>query len=315
MSDLKQSGLQLRRALVGLAALLTAVVAPHRCWGCACGCGVFDVQTNALMPNGSGGTAYLEYDYQDQNQNWSGTSSAPAANNSDKEIRTNFFKVGAEYMLNRKWGVMGDVPYWGRYFNTTDANGNIAGYNHSSLGDIRVNGVYSGFSPDMSTGITFGVKLPTGDCSYPNFDRDTEIGSGSTDILFGVYHTASLTKGNLWNWFSSAQLDQPVLITGDYRPGGEMDVTTGVYYNGWTIGKYKVAPILQAIGSVRARDAGALADPSDSGYGRVLLAPGLEVHAGGFKVDGDIAFPVVQNVNGNQLVASELCRVIVSHDF
>ena len=30
---------------------------------------------------------FLNYDYQDQNQNWSGNSTAPAANNGDKEIR------------------------------------------------------------------------------------------------------------------------------------------------------------------------------------------------------------------------------------
>ena len=30
------------------------------------------------------------------------------------------------------------------------------------LGDVRVWGHYTGFSPDMSTGFLFGLKLPTG---------------------------------------------------------------------------------------------------------------------------------------------------------
>jgi len=41
-----------------------------------------------MFPSGQGGMAFLQYDYQDQNHNWSGTSQAPAANNDDKEIRT-----------------------------------------------------------------------------------------------------------------------------------------------------------------------------------------------------------------------------------
>ena len=39
----------------------------------------------------------------------------------------------------------------------------------------------------MSTGLIFGVKLPTGDWKFAGFDRDTEIGSGSTDVLVGGY--------------------------------------------------------------------------------------------------------------------------------
>src|SRR5580700_2756658 len=70
--------------------LLAAMLAPGAAFACACGCGVFDVGTSAMFPEGSGGMAFLDYDFQDQNQNWSGTSSAPAANNGDKEIETHF---------------------------------------------------------------------------------------------------------------------------------------------------------------------------------------------------------------------------------
>ncbi len=40
----------------------------------------------------------------------------------------------------------------------------------------------------MSSGLSLGVKLPTGDWTYPNFDRDTSIGTGTTDLLLGGYH-------------------------------------------------------------------------------------------------------------------------------
>ncbi len=46
-------------------------------------------------------------------------------------------------------------------------------FEHSALGDIRIEGMYTGFSDDMSTGVRFGVKLASGDFTYSNFDRDT----------------------------------------------------------------------------------------------------------------------------------------------
>ena len=51
--------------------------------------------------------ALLQYDYQDQNRNWSGTSQAPAANNGDKEIETHFITAGLQYMFNAELGGSG----------------------------------------------------------------------------------------------------------------------------------------------------------------------------------------------------------------
>lgn len=281
---------------------------------CACGCGVFDVATSSMLPTSPGGEAFIEYNFMNQDRNWSGTSSSLSANNDDKNIKTSFFTAGAEYMFNREWGTEVEVPYWFRHFTTdTTGMGNIESFDHSALGDVRVKGIYSGFSPDMSTGVTFGFKLPTGDYTYPNFDRDTEIGSGSTDVLLGAYHMGNLA--GKWNWFANAQLDQPVLITAQYRPGSEVDAVAGAYYNGWTVGGVKIAPIVQVIDSYRLHDRGLAADPQDSGYERVLFAPGVEVDSGGFKLYADIGLPVYQQVRGNQLVASELFTLTVSHSF
>src|SRR5579863_5098549 len=77
---------------------------------CACGCGIFEVGTGALYPTGPGGNISLEWDYMDQNQNWSGTSQASADNNSDKEILTNFYRLKGEYMIDHSWGVELEVP-------------------------------------------------------------------------------------------------------------------------------------------------------------------------------------------------------------
>ena len=55
--------------------LSTCLIAllPGAAFACACGCGVFDVGTGTMIPNGTGGTVWLEYNYMNQNQNWDGT--------------------------------------------------------------------------------------------------------------------------------------------------------------------------------------------------------------------------------------------------
>src|SRR5579864_9203634 len=95
---------------------------PSILYACACGCNVFDVGTSALFPAHPGGMAFLEYDFQNQNRNWSGTSPSSADNNADKQILTNFFTLGYQYLFNRQWGVMAELPYSNRHFKTTDSN-------------------------------------------------------------------------------------------------------------------------------------------------------------------------------------------------
>src|SRR5579871_4468010 len=123
-------------ALAAMAAI--TVLTPAASWACACGCGVFDVSTSAMLPTQQGGMTWLEYDFMNQNRNWHNSSRAPSANNGDKDIKTDFLTAGAEYMFNRAWGAEIEVPYWKRHFTTTDDNGDTVSFNHSALGDIRV---------------------------------------------------------------------------------------------------------------------------------------------------------------------------------
>jgi len=298
-----------------LALCITACMAPSLASACACGCGVFDVQTGSMFPSGPGGTVWTTYNFMDQDINWHNTSTSPAANNGDKEIRTDFINLGGEYMFNRSWGIEVNVPYWERYFKTTEDDGSVDAFNHGAIGDVTLQGIYSGFSADMSTGITFGVKLPTGDDTYAGFDRDTEIGTGSTDVLLGAYHLGQITKDGAWDYYVNALVDQPVLITAGYRPGSEVDAVGGVYYDKWEFGGVKVAPMFQVIGSARAHDRGPLADPDDTGYERLLVGPAVEVSKGSMAMFADVALPVVQDMRGNQLTAPALFTVSLSYSF
>jgi hypothetical protein len=297
-------------------AVLCGILAiPVPALACACGCAVFDVGTSSLLPTGPGGTAFLEYDYLDQTKNWSGDSRAPAANNDDKNIRSNFYLAGGQYMFNDEWGVMAEVPYTQRHFVTEDG-GVLGTFDHGSLGDIRLMGVYSGFSPDMSTGVIFGVKLPTGDFKYPNFDRDTEIGSGSTDLLLGGYHSGQLDATGDFVWYAQALWQHRVATQDGYQPGSEFNVAAGVSYNNWSLGKnIGLAPVVQMIYSHRGEDGGPQGDPGNTGYDRAIFAPGVALTVQDWKLYADVEIPVAQHMNGDQLVSPAALKFIVSHDF
>jgi hypothetical protein len=177
----------IRRLLAG--AILLVGLTPSLSWACACGCGVFDVGTPSLIPNGSGGTVWFETDFMNQYINWHDSGPSSWGANDDKQIKTEFLTVGAQYMLNRNWGAMVTVPYTIRTFRTESdtVEGQINQYEHANFGDVRIWGMYTGLQEDMSLGLLGGFKLPTGDHTYEDFDRDTSIGTGSTDLLLGVY--------------------------------------------------------------------------------------------------------------------------------
>ncbi len=305
----------MRRTPLLLASLMFALLATGEAQACACGCGVFAVGTSSLLPQGEGGTAFLEYDLLNQTKNWSGTSSAPAANNDDKNIRSDFYTAGLQYMFDRDWGLSLEVPYTNRLFITEDG-GQLASFHHDSLGDIRIMSMYTGFSDDMSTGLSFGLKLATGDYTYPGLDRDTSIGTGTTNLLLGVYHQMNLNADNTWTGFAQAHYDRAFNSKDGYRPGNELDAAAGAYYSGWQFGRdTTLAPVLQILMSDRLHDTGVNADPPDSGYLRFIAAPGLELDMGHMKLYADVEFPVYQNVNGNQLVAPEAYKLIASFSF
>ena len=295
--------------------LLLACAVPAVGSACACGCGVFDVGTSSMFPTQTGGMVFVEEDYMDQDRNWSGSASAPADANPDKEIRTWFTTVGGEYLFNRSWGLMVEVPWWERRFTTTLTDGSIGSFDHSALGDIRVKAVYTGFAANLSSGLTLGVKLPTGDSSYAHFDPDVEIGSGSTDVLLGFYHLDSLTADNRWSWFVNAQWQQPVAHKSNYRPGGEADAAAGVYYGGSSFGNVRVTPIVQLELAARARDGGPDGDPVDTGYTRAYAAPGVELDSGALRIYADVGVPVHTHANGNQLMAPVIFKLNVSLHF
>ena len=162
--------------------------------------------------------------------------------------------------------------------------------------------------------------------TYAHFDRDTSLGTGSTDLLIAAYKLGSFPThiGSLkltfrekpFEWFVQGQYDYPFLSTGSYVPGKEFDGAIGSYYNFGKVGPQKeLAPFLTLYGAFRSHDQGSEADPPDSGYERLLLAPGGEIRLGILRFYADIEFPVFQHYNGDQLTAPYAIKTIFSYDF
>ena len=263
---------------------------------------------------------FVDYDYQDQDRNWSGSSQAPDADNSDKDIRTSWETLGVQDMFNRRWGIRLEIPYEERHFVTVSnaPGGPLADLDFSGFGDVRVEGVYTGFSPDLSRGLTLGLKLPTGSYTqndaWGDIDRDSEIGSGSTDLLLGGFSRFNVDADYGWSGFAQALLDVPLLTQVQYRPGAEFDVAVGAYYNGLRIGRLLISPVGQLKVSVRGRDTGANATyPVASGFERLLASPGIEFDLHPVKLYADVELPLYEHFTGNQIAAPVLFRLTVSY--
>jgi hypothetical protein len=316
---------------------------------CACGCSVFDVGGLDLpQEQDHGGRVFFEFWSGDQTQNYVGSSRAPAALNTDKNINTQWYNAGFSYNFNRDWGVMVRVPVVNRSLTTdTGAFAGITTFNNHDIGDIEVMGMYTGFFNDMSTGIIFGLKFPTGPYTAPGFDRDNQIGSGSTDLLIGAFHRGLLTGDNAWQYYAQIMWRQPFLyrsaadpqgffdgnagVVQTYFPGLQIDGSAGILYNNWyhVLGFDKITPLAQVILSHRDHDTGTGADPFNSGFDRVMLSPGIELtkvvdeaNNRVVKLYADVEIPVYYRANAannagteGQLVAPYLIKVVASYNF
>jgi len=135
--------------------------------------------------------------------------------------------------------------------------------------------------------------------------------------LVGGYRGAAIDHAGRWTYFAQALGDLPLAGQDGYKPGGEADGAVGVAYHGLSpvTAKIAVMPTLQVTGSIRAKDAGPNARPGDSGYQRLLIAPGLSVSGRDWQVRGDVELPLYQRFNGRQLAAPILFKVRVSRGF
>jgi hypothetical protein len=319
------------RALPAMLVLVSSMAGPVSLKACACGCQIFDMGMVDMPTTYDPDRLTLQYSFMDQDRNQSGSSFASPGLNPDKQNESSFYTVDLAHQFNKSWGVAADVPTLTRRF-TTDGNGtpNVMDPNpdlqtqqETSLGDIRLMGMYTGFSPDMSIGLELGVKLPTGPFNGANWimDRDTAPGTGTTDLLIGGFDRGRFSAD--WGWYAQTLLDAPLSARDGYEPANNLDIAGGVHFDGirrWT----HLTPILQANVTIRGHDSGG-GDSLDvvdgngnynSGYENLYLTPGLQADLwSNIQATGFVYLPVSRNVNGDQLVASWLANAELSYLF
>jgi len=262
-----------------------------------------------------GGHVSLEWRFQDQNQNVSGVGADETVNNPEKEILTNSFQLDAGYMMNRSFGLLVEVPYLQRNVSAMISGIGLKSIDQPAFGDLRLSGLFTGFSPEMSTGLTFGLKLPTGNINESRLSSGTQIGTGSTDLLLGIYHFSPVSGFPNWVWSMDFQWDHPLFSQNYYVPGDEIVQAFGLRYQDLFLGAVQLIPLFELSGSYRWNDTGSNADSKDSGSMRFLGVPGLEVNWEAWRLASTVGIPFYQNINGHQLVAPALVKVQAAYLF
>ncbi len=333
-----------------MVAAVAACAMPAPSWACAtCGC---TVNSDAAMGYSvaSGWRVNLEYTYIDQDQLRTGTrtaSAAEAVNNPsnpalgggeiEKQTIDRYLTLGVSYRPTADWSLNLLAPYVSRdhttygqqqqpYTPSESAPDQISGAHVSHLGDVKLIANYQGLLPTHNLGIQLGVKLPTGQygtavtfSNGPNagtpLDASLQAGTGSTDVVLGVYYFQAVSQD--FDAFASAQFqsavshrpDQP---GNDFRPGNSVAVSAGLRY----ATNPKWLPQLQINVLHRDADQGALADTPDTAGTVAYVSPGITtLVARKLYVYGVLQVPVYSNLSGYQLFPRWTGTVGVSYAF
>lgn len=309
---------------VRLAALLFAVASlpAHACSSCGCTLGTEWADQGYSTARG---LAFdLRYDFVDQNQLRRGPNAVDRSTlqvPNDDEIQnrtlTRFVTFGADYAINRDWGVNLQLPILSRYHDTlAPGDTELSRSRTDGIGDLRIVGRYQGFFEDRSTGVQFGLKLPTGQ-THAHFeprpdsgeepellDRGLQNGSGTLDAIVGAYHYGALSR--TFDHFEQVQLKVPLDSDEHFRPSTQITGNLGLRWlaRSWLI------PQAQLNLKWENREQGAEADIENSGSTAVYVSPGVTVKpAKRLSAFGFVQIPVYQYYSGYQLAPRYLLSV------
>ena len=262
----------------------------------------------------SGTRVDLRYEWVRQDQLRAGTAKVSAAGSADthdevKTINRNTL-ITLDHSLGEKWGISLRLPVVARkhehYYNDPVEGAQPESWKFSALGDVQLLGIYRftrGPLSHASTGLRFGVKLPTGSIAQRNdegelAERSLQPGSGSTDLIAGVFYGAPSALGG--NWFSQIQWQRALITRANYRPGDVVALDAGY--------THPLAHSLQGMIQLNLRwqghDRGSAAEPADSGGEYAHISPGLAYALSpDTRIYGFVQLPLYQSVQGTQLSA------------
>lgn len=305
---------QSRLHLAGLIAAACSTL-PTAALACSsCGCTLNSEWASQGLKSAGGLSIDLRFDYFNQNELRTGTgrvSRSDKAVPADREIQKKTINrnttLTVDYGFNADWGISVQLPYLHRYHTSYAEEGDTAlsGSRSSSVGDVRVLGRYQGFSPEHDWGVQLGLKLPTGDVhrdfrSGPQagqpLDRGLSPGTGSTDLLLGIYKFGPINQS--FDYFSSALLQLPMTSTDHFKPGDGANLTAGIRYA--TGGM--LVPHLQINIRTEKPEKGSNADIQNAGATLAYLSPGVTAAlTEKLQVYGFVQVPIYQRVTGYQL--------------
>jgi hypothetical protein len=311
-------------ALFGAAALLGT---PQAFACSACGCTLSSDWGSQGLAASKGWRFDARFDFFDQNQLREGTDSVSRnslAIPNDREVQQTTinrnYTFALDYSPNKDWGVSVALPWFNRSHTTIAAGDEAISTSHDEgIGDLRVLARYSGFDPQRNTGFEFGVKLPTGRFTDtfergPQqgaiVDRGLQLGTGTTDLLVGVYHFDSLSAD--WGYFAQALLQAPLNSRENFKPGTGLNLNLGVRYTA----SETFVPQLQINARIEKREQGANADVDNSGATLAYLSPGVTWNVSRrFSAYAFVQAPLYQRVNGLQIEAKWLGSVGLHYIF
>jgi hypothetical protein len=302
-------------ALIAAACLGAPAIASASCGAAFCTVNTNWTAESAMVDAGS--SFDLRYEVINQNQPRAGSDKIAVGQISHHhdEVRTLNRNLIATYSHSfaSGWGVSVSAPL--TYRNHAHIHNHRGAkinddWEFTELGDVRVIGRYQlpfVGRPDRpaTTGLTAGLKLPTGDTDVGNpangaAERSLQPGTGTTDLILGAYHHQRLPSADA-SWFTQAQYQRALNTHANYRPGAQFSLDAG-YRHGFSD---SLAGLLQVNMLFKGRDSGSEAEPADSGGRYLHLSPGLSYAVSeNMQLYGFVQVPLYQHVNGVQLTAS-----------
>lgn len=343
--------MKLKKIVIAMALVLPASGA-IACASCGCSLNT-DMGTQGMGMN-EGWTLDIRYDILNQNKlryGVKGISQSQAAStpnpktgqNAEVEAYTqnNYLTASLDYSDGESWGVTGTLPYIMRNHGTlgtyadgaplppSPGNGAYSS-DTAGVGDMKIVGRYFGFAEQRDWGIQFGLKLPTGSRNQTGaladggsaiaIDPGLQAGTGSTDLIAGIYKFGFINDSENWGYFTQLQYQAAVMVKpipsslntvsstpgGTYRPGNAANFNLGANYQGFE----KWVPTLQLNVINKTADSGTGADTWATGGTLAYLTPGaLYRLTDQTQVYVNVQLPVYQNVNGIQLVPSYIASM------
>ena len=298
----------------GIALLAAAGAAQGSCGSAFC---VLDTNWSTQGAAAAPGTARLDvhYEFVDQKHLRSGTRQIPPEEDNEdiREVRTiNRNLVSTlDYAFAKNWAVSASLPVMSRSHSHIDDPTGVRGgptfekWDFTKAGDARVLGYYrfdNEKNPVVNSGLTFGLKLPTGSTRVSNADgalaeRMLQPGTGSTDAVLGGYYSAPGIHQDS-SWSVQALYQQPASIKDEYGPGRQFQLNLGYRH---PLG-HEWQALLQINSLVKGKDSGANSEPQLSGSRTVFLSPGLAYSiTHDLQLYSFLQLPVYRFYNGIQL--------------